>query len=96
MLRKTGTGWEFENEALLEDFVQRCRQTLLGLKVTTQQHPINGQICDLVAVSETGQLGILELKNQEDRYIVQQLTRYFDTFIEERPFFLMANTCNSR
>ena len=42
MLRKTGTGWEFEHEALLEDFVQRCLQTLLGLKVIAQQHPING------------------------------------------------------
>jgi hypothetical protein len=40
----------------------------------------------LVARSETGQLAILELKNQEDRYVVQQLTRYFDAFLAERPF----------
>ncbi|NEQ47591.1 MAG: DUF91 domain-containing protein [Leptolyngbya sp. SIOISBB] len=76
--------------------MKRCWKTLLGLKVIAQQRPINGQICDLVAVSETGQFIILELKNQEDRYIVQQLTRYFDAFIEERPFFLMTNTCNCR
>jgi RecB family endonuclease NucS len=86
MLRQTGTSWEFENEALLEDFLQRHLQTLLGLKVIAQQHAINGQICDLIAVSGRGQLAILELKNQEDRYIHQQLTRYFDAFLEEQPF----------
>lgn len=91
MLRKTGTGWEFENEALLEDFLQQHLQALLSLKVLAQQHTINGQICDLVAVSETGQLAILELKNQEDRYIHQQLTRYFDAFLEEKPFADIAD-----
>lgn len=86
MLRKTDIGWEFENEALLEDFLQRHLQALLGLKVIAQQHAIDGQICDLVAVSEAGQLAILELKNQRDRYIHQQLTRYFDAFLERKPF----------
>ncbi|NJN22676.1 MAG: DUF91 domain-containing protein [Leptolyngbya sp. RL_3_1] len=87
VLRKTGTGgWEFKNEALLEDCLQRYLQPLLGLKVIAQQHSIQGQICDLVAVSEAGQLAILELKNQEDRYIVQQLTRYLDAFLEAQPF----------
>lgn len=56
MLRKTGTGWEFENEALLEDYLQQHLQALLGLKVLAQQYTINGQICYLIAVSETGQL----------------------------------------
>jgi len=91
MLRQTGTGWEFENEAWLEDFLQRHLLTLLGLNVIAQQHAINGQICDLVAVSETGQITILELKNQEDRYITQQLTRYFDAFLEEKPFADIAD-----
>jgi RecB family endonuclease NucS len=86
MLRKAGTGWEFENEALLEDCLKRHLETLLGLKVIAQQQTIQGQVCDLVAVSETGQLAILELKNQEDRYIVQQLTRYFDAFHAEKSF----------
>jgi len=91
MLRKTGIGWEFENEALLEDFLQRHLQTLLGLTVIAQQYAIDGQICDLVAVSETGQVAILELKNQEDRYIHQQITRYFDVFLEEKPFADIAD-----
>lgn len=29
---------------------------------------------------------MLELKNSEDRYIVQQLTRYYDALLEEKPF----------
>jgi hypothetical protein len=29
---------------------------------------------------------ILELKNAEDRYVVQQLTRYYDNLLEEKPF----------
>jgi hypothetical protein len=29
---------------------------------------------------------VLELKNSEDRYIVQQLTRYYDVLLEEKPF----------
>lgn len=29
---------------------------------------------------------VLELKNGEDRYIVQQLTRYYDALREEKPF----------
>ncbi len=91
MLRKTLTGWEFKNEALLEDFLKHKLQTLLGLKVIAQQHSVKGQICDLVAISETGQLAILELKNQEDRYIHQQLTRYFDAFIAEKPFANIAD-----
>lgn len=91
MLRTTGVGWEFESEALLEDFLKRHLQALLGLKVIAQQHVINGQICDLVAISENRQLAILELKNQEDRYITQQLTRYFDAFRDEMPFADLAD-----
>lgn len=86
MLRKTGIGWEFEHESLLEDCLQRHLQALLSLQVIAQQYVMHGQICDLLGVSETRQLSILELKNQEDRYIVQQLTRYFDACLAEKPF----------
>lgn len=91
MLRKIGTSWQFENEALLENFLQHHLEPLLGLKVLGQQHVIHGQICDLIAIAPTGQLAILELKNQEDRYIVQQLTRYFDALITEKPFQAVAD-----
>ncbi|MEB3269065.1 MAG: endonuclease NucS domain-containing protein, partial [Leptolyngbya sp.] len=91
MLRPTETGWIFENETLLEDCLKQHLQALLGLQVIAQQYAINGQICDLVAVSDNGQLAILELKNQEDRYIIQQLTRYFDAFLAEKPFSDVAD-----
>lgn len=86
MLRRIGTGWQFETEALLEDFFQANLYNLLELKVLGQQYYISGQVCDLLAVSAQGQLSIIELKNDEDRYIVQQLTRYFDAVVNEKPF----------
>ena len=45
-----------------------------------------GQICDILAVSQTKELVILELKNQSDRYIVNQLTRYYDALLEKQIF----------
>ncbi|MBC6435548.1 DUF91 domain-containing protein [Nostoc sp. HG1] len=46
---------------------------------------VNGQICDILALRENKQLVVLELKNAEDRYIVQQLTRYYDALKEVKP-----------
>ena len=45
-------------------------------------------MCDLLAVNRAGELVIIELKNSEDRYIVQQLTRYYDALrhTDELPF----------
>ena len=77
-LRKTGSGWEFESETILEDFVWANLQQLLGLIPLKRQYRVSGQICDIVAVDENKRLVVLELKNGEDRYIVQQLTRYGD------------------
>jgi RecB family endonuclease NucS len=85
-LRKTGAGWEFESEAALEDFVWANLQPLFGLTPLKQQYCVSGQFCDLLAVGENKQLVVLELKNVEDRYIVQQLTRYYDALLEEKPF----------
>jgi RecB family endonuclease NucS len=85
-LRKIGAGWEFESEAALEDFVWANLQPLFGLTPLKQQYCVSGQFCDLLAVGENKQLVVLELKNVEDRYIVQQLTRYYDALLEEKPF----------
>ncbi|NES07786.1 MAG: hypothetical protein F6K22_36360, partial [Okeania sp. SIO2F4] len=41
---------------------------------------------DILAISEERQLAIIELKNLEDRYVVQQLTRYYDNLCNEKPF----------
>jgi RecB family endonuclease NucS len=85
-LRKTGTGWEFESEVALEDFVWTNLKQLLGLTPRKRQYRVNGQICDIVAVDENKRLVVLELKNVEDRGIVQQLTRYYDALLDEKPF----------
>ena len=85
-LRKTGTGWEFESEEALEDFAWANLKQLLGLTPLKRQYIVKGQICDILAVDEHKRLVVLELKNTEDRYIVQQLTRYYDALLEEKPF----------
>lgn len=85
-LRKTGSGWEFESETDLEDFVWINLQQLLGLIPLKRQYRVNSQICDIVAIDENKRLVVLELKNCEDRYVVQQLTRYYDALLEEKAF----------
>ncbi|MBW4429844.1 MAG: DUF91 domain-containing protein [Nostoc desertorum CM1-VF14] len=85
-LRKRGSSWEFASEAALEDFVWDNLQQLSGLKPLKRQYAVKGEICDILALNEIRQLVILELKNTEDRYIVQQLTRYYDNLLDEKPF----------
>lgn len=85
-LNKTGSGWEFANEEALEDFVEVHLQSLLGLTVIKRQFTVNEQRCDIIAVDENKRLVVLELKNGEDRYVVQQLTRYYDALLEHQPF----------
>ncbi len=85
-LRQTGQRWEFENEAALEDFAWVNLERILGLTPLKRQYFVRGQICDILAVDKNKRLVVLELKNGEDRYIVQQLTRYYDALREEKPF----------
>lgn len=86
LFRKTADQWEFTSEAALETFVCANLPALLGLQVLKQQFAIGGQICDLLAVNAHKQLAIVELKNTEDRYLVQQLTRYYDAVTQDFPF----------
>jgi len=90
-LRKTGTGWEFVSEEALEDFVEAHLESLLGLTVIKRQFTIKEQRCDIIAVDENKSLTVLELKNGEDRYIVQQLTRYYHALLEYKPFAEQVN-----
>lgn len=85
-LRKTGTGWEFASEEALEDFVEAHLETLLGLTIVKRQYTVSEQRCDIIAVDDDRSLTVLELKNGEDRYIVQQLTRYYHALLESKPF----------
>lgn len=84
-LIKTGNSWKFATEADLEDFVWANLKELFGLIPLKRQYYVNGQICDILALRENKQLVVLELKNAEDRYIVQQLTRYYDALHEVKP-----------
>ncbi|WP_375479369.1 endonuclease NucS domain-containing protein [uncultured Nostoc sp.] len=85
-LIKTGNSWRFATEADLEDFVWANLKELFGLIPLKRQYYIKGQICDILALNEKRQLVVLELKNGEDRYIVQQLTRYYEALLENKPF----------
>jgi len=84
-LRKINEGWEFASEVALEDFIWDNLQQLLDFNPLKRQYYVSGEICDILAVSKTKQLAILELKNTEDRYIIQQLTRYYHNLIYEQP-----------
>lgn len=84
-LVKAGDRWTFSSEAELENFVWNNLH-LLGLRPLKKQYFISGQYCDILAVDSNSQLVIIELKNAEDRYIVQQLTRYYDALLQERTF----------
>jgi RecB family endonuclease NucS len=86
ILRRIAGGWEFSSELALENFIWDSLEELLGLSPLKRQYFIRGEVCDILAVTTQRQLVILELKNAEDRYIVQQLTRYYDSLIEEKPF----------
>ena len=80
------TDWRFQNELYLENFVSQTIEPLLNLKQLARQYYLNNQVCDLLAVAQNNQLAIVELKNAEDRYVIQQLTRYYEAVLEDRPF----------
>lgn len=75
----------FKSERDLEDFVWVHLKDLFGLQGLKRQHTIKPDVCDILAVDKARKLTILELKNTTDRYIVQQLTRYYDRLITEKP-----------
>ena len=90
-LYKTSRGWEFLNEAALEKFIWENLEQLFSLTGLKQQYISNGEICDILAVDNSKRLVVLELKNAEDRYIIQQLTRYYANILEEKPFQSQIN-----
>lgn len=85
-LHKTAAGWQFHNEETLEDFLYLHLNEALGLQGLARQYIIQGQRCDILATDTTQRLIVIELKNTEDRGIVQQLTRYYHALSEEKPF----------
>lgn len=85
-LHQSANGWQFVSEAALEKFVWEKLKQLFHVVPLKQQYISNGEICDILAVDSDGTLVILELKNVEDRYLIQQLTRYYANLLEEQPF----------
>ena len=87
-LIQTGQRWQFSSELDLEEVVWRNLPELLNVEPLRRQFAISGKFCDLLAIDASDQLVIIELKNSEDRYVVQQLTRYYDAIqsAEDLPF----------
>ncbi|TAD80695.1 MAG: hypothetical protein EA001_00195 [Oscillatoriales cyanobacterium] len=85
MLVKNSSEWQFQDEATFENLLWGNLREWLELTPLARQLGICGEYCDIVACDSAGSPVILELKNQEDRYIVQQLTRYYHNFLEEHP-----------
>ena len=83
---RVGKNWQFENEFELEELIWQRLPQLLNLKPLKRQFSVRGQFCDILAIDDDQQLAVIELKNVEDRYVVQQLTRYYDALKEEQPF----------
>jgi len=86
MLSKNNDIWKFNSEADLETFVWDNLKNLFNLQPLKRQFSIRGEFCDILAIAENKTLVIIELKNTEDRYLVQQLTRYYDRILSEKPF----------
>ena len=78
--------FKFEDENALETFVEANLDKLFEIQAIARQYRVNGEICDLLAVDKNRALTIIELKNTEDRYVVQQITRYYHSIYEEKPF----------
>lgn len=86
MLTRAPSGWRFDSEHALETLVWNNLSLLLSVKPIARQFLCKGEICDIVANGFQRELVILELKNVEDRYLAQQLTRYYDAFIIQKPW----------
>jgi RecB family endonuclease NucS len=89
---QSGTAFQFKTEADLEELVWRSLPALLNLQPLSRQFAIDGKFCDILAVENLNRLAIIELKNTEDRYIIQQLTRYYDAIKAAKDFPFEVDT----
>lgn len=86
VIKTTGSKPNFESEFFLEEFCRQNFTALFGSTILNRQFYIDEQYTDLLALGENNQLIIVELKAKEDRYVVQQLTRYYDAIVNKKPF----------
>jgi Endonuclease NucS len=77
---------EFETERQLENFFCDVVISKLGLKFLANQYVCKNGVCDILAKGNNNQLIIIELKNTKDSHIFEQITAYFNSLENERPF----------
>ncbi len=77
---------EFETEQHLERFFLKTVLPKIQLKPLASQYICGQGICDILALGHDNQLIIIELKNTKDSHVFEQITRYFDALIAEKPF----------
>lgn len=76
----------FKSESLLEEFIWLHLGSLLNLTKLKKQHIINKQNrADILGVDSLGRLAILEIKKGGDKGSIDQLIRYKDNLINNRP-----------
>ena len=93
---QTAQQWHFSSELELEEVIWRNLPSLLDVEPLRRQFSVKGSVCDLLGVDRAGHLVVIELKNAEDRYLVQQLTRYYDALINENELPFTADTTTPR
>ncbi|WP_017655434.1 hypothetical protein [Fortiea contorta] len=78
----------FKSELHLEDYIEdNFPKIFPDLALVKRQHNIKMQRCDLLCLTKSAkQPVIIELKNEEDRGLVSQLTRYRKAILQEQPF----------
>lgn len=78
----------FQSEKDLEDYIEAYFTELFpDFTLVKRQHSIKMQRCDLLCRTKSQrQPVVIELKNEEDRGIVSQLTRYRKAILSEQPF----------
>lgn len=83
----------FKSEKTLEDYIEKhFEQIFPDLNLIKRQHSLKMQRCDLLCCTKIEkQPVIIELKNEEDRGLVAQLTRYRKMLLEEKPFIQQIN-----
>ena len=83
----------FQSEKALEDYIEAYFTELFpDLVLVKRQHTIKMQRCDLLCCTKlVKQPAVIELKNEEDRGIVSQLTRYRKAILTEQPFAAQIN-----
>lgn len=83
-----GKNVRFSSEKDLEAYIEQNFNLIFpDLTLLARQYTILDRRCDLICCKkENSQAVVIELKNQEDRYVVTQLVRYHKSIIISKPF----------